>query len=107
MIVVSVIAIFKYDVKPGRFNDFMAKLKAAADPKFNSSSMPKSIRLFRSGEAGPGPEALTLLIEYDDMAACQSRTAFENANADWKKLFDPTPDSSETLRSRELLTELG
>jgi hypothetical protein len=104
---VSVIAMFKYDVKPGRLTDFMAKLKAAADPKFNSSSMPKSIRLFRSSEAAPGPEALTLLIEYDDMAAYQSRTAFEKANTDWKKLFDPTPDSPETLRSRELLTELG
>ena len=28
----AVLAIFKYDVKPGRFDDFMAKLQAAADP---------------------------------------------------------------------------
>ncbi|HEY8742660.1 MAG TPA: hypothetical protein VIU62_06155 [Chloroflexota bacterium] len=34
------------------------------------------------------------------------RTAFENANEDWKKLFAAQPDSPETLRSVELLTEL-
>jgi hypothetical protein len=46
------------------------------------------------------------MIEYEDMAAYGARTAFENANAEWRKLFEPTRDSPETLISVELLTEL-
>ena len=42
----TVLAIFKYEVKPGRFDDFLAKLQAAADPRFNSPVMPHSVRLF-------------------------------------------------------------
>lgn len=103
----AVIAVFKYDVRPGRFNDFMVKLKAAADSKFNSASMPKSVRLFRSTVAGPDTGAVQLMIEYGDMAAYGARTTFENANPEWRKLFEATPDSPETLRSVELLTELG
>ena len=55
-----VIAIFKYEVKPGRMADFMAKLKEAAAPKFTSPVMPKSFRLFRQHGAGtgtPGPSS--------------------------------------------------
>jgi hypothetical protein len=44
----TVFAIFRYDVKPGRMADFMAKLHSAADSKFDSPVMPKSVRLFRS-----------------------------------------------------------
>lgn len=54
----TVLAIFKYEVKPGRFDDFVAKLQAAADPRFNSPVMPQSMRLFRS----PGP--VILIIEF-------------------------------------------
>ena len=86
----AVIAVFKYDVKPGRFADFMNKLATAADPKFSSPAMPKSIRLFRS--TVPGPDSgVMLMIEYEDMAAYGARTAFENADAEWRKLFEPTP----------------
>ncbi len=70
-------------------DDFMAKLQAAADPKFNSRVMPRAIRLFRS------------------TAAYAARTAFENGNSDWKKLFAAQPDSPETLISVELLTEIS
>ena len=102
----AVIAIFKYQVKPGRIPDFMAKLQQAAHPRFNSTAMPKSIRLFRSTVPGPDTGSVIMMIEYEDMAAYGARTAFENANADWRRLFEPTRDSPETLVSVELLTEL-
>ena len=76
----TVLAIFKYEVKPGRFEDFMAKLQAAADPRFNSPVMPQSVRLFRSTAPGPDTGPVILIIEYPDMAAYGARTAFENAN---------------------------
>jgi hypothetical protein len=101
----SVLAVFKYDVKPGRLPDFLKKLALAAEPKFNSPIMPKSVRKFRSTVPGPG-HGVILMIEYEDMAAYGARTAFENANAEWRKLFEPTRDSPETLISVELLTEL-
>jgi len=100
-----VIAIFKYDVKPGRFPDFMTKLAQAADPKFSSEVMPKSIRMFRSTVPGPD-HGVILMIEYPDMAAYGARTAFENANAAWRRMFEPSRDSPETLISVELLTEI-
>ena len=101
----SVIAVVKYDIKPGRLRDFLKKLAQAAEPKFNSPVMPKSVRMFRSTVPGPG-HGVILMIEYEDMAAYGARTAFEDANAEWRKLFEPTRDSPETLISVELLTEL-
>src|SRR6266446_7130868 len=102
----SVIAVFKYDIKPGRLPDFLKKLAQAAEPKFDSPAMPKSVRLFRSTVPGPG-HGIILMIEYEDMAAYGARTAFENANAEWRALFEPTRDSPETLVSVELLTEIA
>jgi hypothetical protein len=61
--------------------------------------------MFRSAVPGPG-HGVILMIEYEDMAAYGARTAFENANVEWRKLFEPTRDSPETLISVELLTEL-
>ena len=52
-----VIAIFKYQVKPGRMADFMAKLQEAASTKFSSKVMPKSFRLFHSTCARAGYRA--------------------------------------------------
>ena len=101
----AVIAIFKYDVKPGRMADFMAKLKEAAGSQFASKVMPKSFRLFRNTVPGPDTGPVIMMIEYEDMAAYGARTAFENSNAEWKKLFEARPDSPETLVSVELLTE--
>src|SRR5580704_7588974 len=101
----AVIAIFKYDVKPGRLADFMKKLAQAAEPKFTSDVMPKSIRMFRSTVPGPD-HGVTLMIEYPDMAAYGARTTFENANAAWRRMFEPSRDSPETLISVELLTEI-
>lgn len=102
----SVLAIFTYDVKPGRMQDFLTKLKQAADPKFISPVMPKSIRLFRNTVPGPDTGPVLLLIEYADMAAYGARTTFENANSEWKVLFAAHPNSPETLVSVQLLTEL-
>jgi hypothetical protein len=99
-----VIAIFKYDIKPGRLPDFLTKLAQAAEPKFDSPVMPKSVRMFRSTVPGPG-HGVILMIEYEDMAAYGARTAFESANAAWRNLFAPRPDSPEVLISVELLTE--
>ena len=101
----SVIAVFKYEIKPGRRADFLKKLLQAAEPKFNSPVMPKSVRMFGSTVPGPDPGVIRL-IEYEDMAAFGARTAFENANAEWRRLFEPTRDSPETLLSVELLTEI-
>jgi hypothetical protein len=101
----SVIAVFKYDIKPGGLPDFLKKLAQAAEAKFNSPVMPKSVRMFRSTVPGPG-HGVILMIEYEDMAAYGARAAFENANPEWRKLFEPTRDSPETLISVELLTEL-
>ncbi len=101
-----VLAIFKYEVKPGRMADFMAKLQAAADPKFDSPVMPSAVRLFRSTVPGPDTGPVILIIEYPDMAAYGSRTAFENVNSEWKNLFSAQADSPETLISVELLTQI-
>jgi hypothetical protein len=96
----AVIAIFKYQIKPGRLPDFMGKLVAAADPKFASPAMPKSVRAFRPDTG------IVLMIEYEDMAAYGARTAFEAANAEWQRLFEPAANAPETLVSVELLTEV-
>src|SRR3984893_6738002 len=101
----SVIAVFKYDVKPGRLPDFMKKLEQAADPKFNSPVMAESVRMFHSTVPGPD-HGVILMIEYEDMAAYGARTAFENANAEWRQLFEPTRDSTQTLGSCDMLAEI-
>jgi len=103
----TVLAIFKYQVKPGRMGAFMAKLGQAAEPRFATPVMPRSVRLFRGTVPGPDTTGVTLVIEYDDMAAYGARTAAENANPDWRALFEATPDSPETLLSVELLTEIN
>jgi len=48
-----------------------------------------------------------MLIEYEDMAAYNARTAYENNNREWKELFAPSPDSPERLIPLELLTEFN
>ncbi len=101
----AVIAIFKYEVKPGRLPDFLKKLAEAAEPKFSSEAMPTAVRMFRSTVPGPG-HGVILMIEYEDMAAYGARTAFEDANPEWRRLFEPSRDAPETLISVELLTEL-
>ena len=100
----TVLAVFRYAVKPGRMDDFMAKLATAAGPEFSSPVMPQSVRLYRSTVPGPDTGPVILMIEYADMAAYGMRTAFENAHPAWKRLFAATPDSPETLLSVELLT---
>jgi hypothetical protein len=100
----TVLAVFKYDVKPGRLDEFMAKLHTAADARFTSSVMPRSVRLFRSTVPGPDTGPVILMIEYADMAAYGSRTAFENASPEWRRLFASSQESPETLLSVELLT---
>ena len=101
----TVIAIFKYEVKPGRLTDFLKKLAQAAEPRFNSPVMPKAVRIFRSTVPGPDHNVI-VMIEHEDMAAYGARTAFENANVQWRELFEPTRDSPEILLSVELLTEI-
>jgi hypothetical protein len=103
----AVFAIFTYEIKPGRLNDFMVKLGEAAGPKFNSPVMPKSARLFRNSVPGPDTDSLILILEYNDMAAYGARTAYENSNAEWRALFSSQPDSPEALRSVQLLTEFA
>jgi len=99
-----VLAIFEYDVKPGRMPDFMAQ-RQGADPRFECQVMPK-LRLFRSTVAALDTGPAILIIEDSDMEACGARTASENSNSEWKNLFAAQPDSPETLISVELLTEL-
>jgi hypothetical protein len=102
----SVLAIFTYKIAPGRTTDFMAKLAKAAGPQFNSSTMPRSVRLFKNTVPGPDTGYVVLVVEYDDMAAFGARTTFEDSNAEWRKLFAAKPDSPETLVSVQLLTEM-
>ena len=102
----AVIARFIYEIKPGHFDDFMAKLHEAAGPRFKSDVMPKAVRLFRNSVPGPDTTQIILHIEYEDMAAYGARTAFETANTEWRQLFAATPASPERLVSVELLTEL-
>jgi hypothetical protein len=102
---VAVLAIYRYAVKPGRMADFMAKLGEAASPKFQSRVMPNAVRMFKSTVPGPETAGLTLIIEYEDMAAYGVRMAYEGANSAFKRLFEAAPDSPETLLSVELLTE--
>jgi hypothetical protein len=102
---VAVVAMYRYEVKPGRLADFMKKLKEANDPKFTSEVMPKSVRLFRSTVPGPESAGVILMIEYDDMKAYGARTTFESCNPDWKELFAAEPESPEHLVNVELLTE--
>ena len=102
----SVLAIFTYELKPDRMQDFLSKLKQAADAKFDSPVMPKSVWLFRNTVPGPDTGPLLLPIEYEDMAAYGARTTFENANSEWRALFAAHPNSPETLVSVQLLTEL-
>lgn len=101
----SVFAAFRYEVQAGRFADFMAKLGEAGGAKFDSPVMPKSVRLLRSAVPGPDTGGVTLLIEYEDMAAYGARTAFENADPEWRELFAAKPDSPERLISVELFIE--
>jgi hypothetical protein len=49
---------------------------------------------------------IVLMLEYEDMAAYGARTAFEAANAEWQRLFEPAANAPETLVSVELLTEV-
>src|SRR5713226_10206781 len=101
----AVFAIFKYQIKPGRLGDFLKKLAEAADAKFASPTMAKSVRLFHS--TVPGPDTgIILMLEYEDMAAYGARTAFETANTEWQRLFEPAANAPETLVSVELLTEV-
>ncbi|MGH7792403.1 MAG: hypothetical protein ACREOB_08835 [Thermodesulfobacteriota bacterium] len=103
----AVIAKFVYEVKPGRMADFMAKLRQAADPKFNSEIMPKSFRLFHSTVSGPDTDTVVMLIEYEHAEAYNARTAYENNNRYWRELFAPSADSPEGLVSLELLSEFN
>lgn len=102
----AVIAVFTYEVRPGRFADFMAKLQKAASPEFDSPVMPRAVRLLRNAVPGPDTTSLILHIEYEDMAAYGARTAFENQSAAWRALFAAQPDSPEQLLSVQLLTEI-
>ncbi len=101
----AVIAVFTYEIEPGRLDDFLAILKRAAGPEFTSAVMPRAVRLLRN--IVPGPDSTLILhIEYDDMAAYGARTSFENSNPAWHKLFAPTTDAPARLVSVALLTEL-
>jgi hypothetical protein len=101
----AVVAIFKYEVGPGRMDDFMGKLAQAASPRFNSPVMPKGVRLFRNTVPGPDTGPVYLFIEYENMAAYGARTTWENANPEWRDLFAAGPESPERLLSVQLLTE--
>lgn len=103
----SVLVRFIYEVRPGRFNDFMAKLQKAASPEFTSNTMPAAVTLYRNTVPGPDTSQIILHIEYKDMAAYGARTDFEINNSAWRELFGAKPDSPERLLSVEILTELG
>jgi len=103
----AVVAIFTYDVVPGRMADFLAKLRHAGSSEFDSPVMPSGVRLFRNTVPGPDTGPVLLFIEYPDMAAHGARTAWEQANPAWRDLFAAGPDSPERLVSVALLSEFA
>ena len=103
----SVLVRFIYEVKPGRFTNFMAKLQEAGSPKFKSDVMPGSVKLYRNAVPGPDTQLVILHIEYKDMISYGARTDFETSSGAWRELFAEMPDSPERLVSVEILTELG
>ena len=102
----KVVAVYRYEVKPGRMADFLEKLRVAASEKFVSPVMPSGGRLLRSTIPGPDTNGVTLFIEYTDMAAFGARNAWEQANPEWRGLFAASPDSPERLLGVEVLTEI-
>ncbi|MBV6271355.1 hypothetical protein KVP09_00285 [Alcaligenaceae bacterium CGII-47] len=102
----TVLAKFVYEIKPGRFDDFMSILGQAAGPEFDSPVLPSSVRLFRCVVPGPDTHIIQLFIEYPDMTAYGQRTDFENNNFKWRALFAEQPDSPQRLVSVELLSEI-
>ena len=103
----KVVAIYRYEIKPGRMKDFLAKLQEAAWEMFLSPVMPSNGRLLRSTVPGPETAGVTLFVEYPDMAAFGARNAWEQANPAWRALFAAAADAPERLLSVELLTEIG
>ena len=101
----AVLAIFTYEIQPGRLGDFLAKLGLAASPRFASPVMPRSVRLYRSPVLGPDTGPMLLFLEYDDMASYEARTAWEQSNREWCSLFAASVNSPERLVSVQLLTE--
>lgn len=102
----TVIARFTYRIQPGRMDEFRAKLKAAADPRFNSPQMPQAIRFWRSVVPGPGIDTLVLDIEYPNLAAYGARTDFERSQAAWADIWGSQADAPEELLSVELLEQI-
>lgn len=103
----TVLVKFLYEIKPGRFDDFMAILGQAAGPEFDGPVLPSSVRQFRCTVPGPSTNFIQLFIEYPDMTAYGRRTDFENNNHKWRALFAEQPDSPQRLVSVELLSEIG
>ena len=101
----AVVAIFTYDVVPGRMVDFLTKLGRAGSPECASPDLPSGVRLFRSTVPGPDTGPVLLFIEYPDMAAYGARTAWEQGNPAWRVWFAARSDSPERLVSVQLLTE--
>ncbi len=102
----TVLAIFRYEIALGRIGDFMFKLNQASSADFDSPSMPKTARLFRSTVPGPDTAGVTLILEYQDMTAYGARSEYETSNPEWCRLFEATSDSPERLVSVELLTSI-
>ncbi len=102
----TVLAIFRYEIALGRFGDFVSKLNQASSTDFDSPSMPRTARLFRSTVPGPDTAGVTLILEYEDMAAYGARAEYESSNPEWRRLFEATSDSPERLVSVELLTSI-
>ncbi|MEO5812167.1 MAG: hypothetical protein ABIU96_15610 [Rhodanobacter sp.] len=102
----TVIARFSYSIQSGRMDEFRAKLKAAADPRFNSAQMPQAIRFYRSIVPGAALDTLVMDIEYPSVEAWGARTDFEHSHAAWAKIWGAQPDAPERLLSVELLRQV-
>jgi hypothetical protein len=87
-------------------DDFRAKLKAAAEPRFNSAEMPEAIRFWRSVVPGSGNDTLVMDIQYPNLAAYGARTDFEHADAAWAALWSPQANAPEQLLGVELLEQV-
>ncbi|MCR6661874.1 MAG: hypothetical protein NVV60_01675 [Luteimonas sp.] len=99
----AVTARFTYRIRHGGMAAFVEKLKAAADPQFDSPVMPEGIRFQKMALPGPDSDIVIMDIDYPDLAAFGARTDYEQTHPAWTSLWQPRDDAPEELVGMQLL----
>ncbi|KRG70966.1 NIPSNAP family protein [Pseudoxanthomonas dokdonensis] len=103
----TITARFTYRIQPGRMDEFVAKLKAAADARFNSAVMPQAFRFYVDALPGQDADIVILDIDYASLADFGARTDFEQNNPEWAALWGPQPDAPEQLLGVDILKSIN